>query len=180
MPAYIVRFGALGPVKIGWSADVARRVEQLGSRLWDDVHLLRTLAGDGATEQALHRRFASLRIRWEWFHYHPDMMGDLGFEDVPLIRPLPSLDARFTNHNIRSACSDALRNWMLNQGLSAANVASLVGSTPNTVEGWIAYGWPPRKKTRNKLIEAGATELITVYAAHDAYNKRSRERGVAA
>lgn len=65
---YFIQAGPDGPIKIGWSREVKKRAATIQS--WEPVELecLATLQGPMATEQALHRRFGSARIRGEWFN----------------------------------------------------------------------------------------------------------------
>jgi hypothetical protein len=51
-----------GLVKIGYSADPHRRVDQLGARL------LAVMPGGSVMERLMHRRFAEYRSHGEWFH----------------------------------------------------------------------------------------------------------------
>lgn len=56
-------------VKIGCSEDVGKRTTTLQSSSSDRVQLLKHLPGDERLEQALHKRFATYRIRGEWFRH---------------------------------------------------------------------------------------------------------------
>lgn len=66
---YFVRSGSRGPVKIGWtSGPVELRVAELQCGNPETLrvcHVIEDMAK--SDEAALHRRFASLRIRGEWF-----------------------------------------------------------------------------------------------------------------
>lgn len=161
MPVYIARFGALGPVKIGFSNHVQQRLNSIQSQLWDEFTLLRLLDGTGADERALHRRFASLRIKQEWFTYSAEMMGDLGLRDL-LNDPAQAL-ARFSHWSpaeAQSARATALREWMVEAGLYEHNVAKLLKCSPWSVVDWLKNGSRPRDATVRKLIalSGGALE----------------------
>lgn len=67
MPIYCVQAGTGGPVKIGVASDVRRRVTNLQSANHARLVLLAAFAGGREEECALHKRFATLRVRGEWF-----------------------------------------------------------------------------------------------------------------
>lgn len=68
-----------GPVKIGHSADVPARIRQLEAHYGRPLALLATLPGGLEEEQAIHRRFAHLRLgRTEQFRPGADLMAFLG------------------------------------------------------------------------------------------------------
>lgn len=64
---YFLQSGPSGPIKIGWSQDVERRIEQLQTANAQRLVLLGTLRGRMEDEAALHTRFAHLRMEGEWF-----------------------------------------------------------------------------------------------------------------
>lgn len=68
-----------GLVKIGYSADVERRMRQLGARL------LLVLPGGESIESWMHRQFAAYNAHGEWFHP--------GLELVALIEGLTGRDS---------------------------------------------------------------------------------------
>lgn len=166
MPVYLARFGALGPVKIGHSKSVQTRLDAIQSRLWDDLHLFRLLEGNANDERALHKRFASLRIRFEWFHFSSEMTGDLGLHDLRA-DPTRTLTPHFHRNGGDSFRSAALRAWMMENGLYEHDVAALVGSTRSAVAGWLTYGHRPRAATTVRLIAASGGVLQEAYETPD-------------
>lgn len=179
MPVYLARFGLVGPVKIGCSLNVPARLDQLGARLWEDMKLMRLLDGTMADERALHRRFAAQRIRFEWFHFHPDMLGDLGLPDLarmPALALTP-FDEWHRKDPIRVTVSNALRAWMLARGLDERDVAALVNRKPGTVADWLRHGWPPRRDLANRLLALGDDEgLGAAFQQHWDESTKSRRR----
>ena len=163
MPVYIARFGLVGPVKIGCTRDVAMRLEYLGAKLWDDIYLLRMFDGGRPEEAKLHRRFVQQRIRYEWFHYHADMMGDLGLPEitreagVTLNSLLPSLR---NGNPADAALSDSLRAWMIKRNFDEVELAALIGCARGTVSNWLRFGNQPQIKVRQKLRELSDGELF--------------------
>jgi DNA-binding transcriptional regulator YdaS (Cro superfamily) len=85
MPVYIIRAGEAGPVKIGHAADPQQRLGDLQVAHWERLTIIRLFVGGMADERVLHVRFSAHVIRGEWFNFTPEMMGDLGLEEI--IRP---------------------------------------------------------------------------------------------
>jgi hypothetical protein len=72
MKTYIIRAGENGPVKIGRTMFPAERLAALQTGHYEELRIVREIAGDA--ERELHERFRALRIRREWFHFDPDML----------------------------------------------------------------------------------------------------------
>jgi hypothetical protein len=65
---YFVRAGKRGCIKIGYTDQpIARRLALLQSACPMKLYLLLVVQGSAATEARLHRKFASLHRRGEWF-----------------------------------------------------------------------------------------------------------------
>lgn len=56
-----------GPIKIGYSRDVGKRVRTLQAGSSRRLRVLAMLPGGADTEARLHERYASLRCHGEWF-----------------------------------------------------------------------------------------------------------------
>jgi hypothetical protein len=68
-----------GPVKIGYSDDVAGRVKSLEHHYGQPLSLLATMDGGREQEKQIHARFAHLRFgRTEQFRPAPDLMAFIG------------------------------------------------------------------------------------------------------
>lgn len=65
---YFIQEGDSGPVKIGFSRDVARRLGELQRQAKAPLRLLVSFEGTRRDEAALHTRFADHRLFGEWFH----------------------------------------------------------------------------------------------------------------
>ncbi len=70
-----------GLVKIGYTADIMRRWDELQIRSAVHVELLVTLDGGPALELDLHRIFKPDRTRGEWFRISDTMRGFFKFLD---------------------------------------------------------------------------------------------------
>lgn len=76
MAVYFIRSGERGPVKIGYSGNVANRFRKIASDCPPPAELLACIADGGFDlEQELHARFADHRIGREWFRPHPDVLA---------------------------------------------------------------------------------------------------------
>jgi hypothetical protein len=64
---YFIRQGTEGPIKIGISDDVARRVSTLQSCNPFPLHCVVAIPGSLALEFALHQVFSESRLHGEWF-----------------------------------------------------------------------------------------------------------------
>lgn len=71
---YFIRIGDHGPVKIGRAYNPAARLSTLQGAHWQTLRLVRTLEGDRLVERRLHRHYADLALRGEWFSWDDSMM----------------------------------------------------------------------------------------------------------
>jgi hypothetical protein len=71
---YLVQGGDDGPIKIGSSCVIERRLTelQIGSPL--ALNLRAVIPGDMGVERGLHRKFALHRLHGEWFTPHQDIL----------------------------------------------------------------------------------------------------------
>lgn len=70
---YFVEAGIGGPVKIGWTQDVERRMAELQTANAHRLSLLGTIPGTLEDEAAVHARFSHLRMEAEWFRNSPEI-----------------------------------------------------------------------------------------------------------
>ena len=61
-------------IKIGAAVDVPSRLKGLQTSSAYPLSLLATISGGLEREHSLHRQFAHLRVRGEWFHPAPELM----------------------------------------------------------------------------------------------------------
>ena len=104
-----------GPVKIGHSADVEARRQQLESYYGQCLAVLATMPGGRAEEARLHERFGHLRIgRTEQFQPAPDLMQFIGrpllvSADPEAVEPMETV-CRRTVLTIKG--TDEWREWL--------------------------------------------------------------------
>jgi hypothetical protein len=70
---YFIQSGKDGPIKIGWSQDVGRRMSELQVANALPLALLGVTPGTMETESEFHARFAHLRMKAEWFKDSPEI-----------------------------------------------------------------------------------------------------------
>lgn len=71
---YFLSDGRNKAVKIGYSADLAKRMSSLQTGNRRDLTLLGAIPGTRADESSWHTQFAELRLRGEWFLHHPSLL----------------------------------------------------------------------------------------------------------
>lgn len=71
---YFIQSGEKGPIKIGWSEDVARRLAELQTANAHPLRVLGTTPGTLEDELSMHTRFAHLRMEAEWFRCDPEIL----------------------------------------------------------------------------------------------------------
>lgn len=72
---YFVLNASRKAVKIGYSANVVRRLNGLQTSSPDKLKLLGVCPGSRSEEVELHVRFATLHIRGEWFRADPELLA---------------------------------------------------------------------------------------------------------
>jgi hypothetical protein len=72
---YIVQALQLGWLKIGLAKDIARRMVEVASLVGCDLTLLGSFPGTQRDELELQRRFAHLRIAYDWFVPGEDLLA---------------------------------------------------------------------------------------------------------
>jgi hypothetical protein len=70
---YFIQATRGGPVKIGTSDDVSKRLSQLQSGSPYPLRVVAALDGGSALERELHSLFAAHRLSGEWFHPHREI-----------------------------------------------------------------------------------------------------------
>lgn len=74
MATYIVRAGESDFVKIGKADDPEQRVRDLQVGHPELLTIIRVHDAHFDSEEQFHGRFASQRVRGEWFRFHPEML----------------------------------------------------------------------------------------------------------
>ncbi len=69
--------GTVGPIKIGHSKDLHRRMAEIALIVGYPVTLLATANGSYFREAHYHKRFAAHRLHGEWFDRHPDILAEI-------------------------------------------------------------------------------------------------------
>jgi len=72
---YFISDGEL--VKIGFSLNVEKRLQQLSFEAGKPLTVLATVEGGPALERKYHEQFASYRVRGEWFRLTPELSSEI-------------------------------------------------------------------------------------------------------
>ena len=132
-------------VKIGYSANVERRLEDVGAHLEAPLALLGTITGGYSTEHAIHAALSEFRLKGEWFRDCADVRGyiDRLLEVGPEAMGLPSAPEHTTVENSlpKSPLPGlACLMWPLD---AVAQLRGLSGATEETVRSWLAGASKP-------------------------------------
>jgi hypothetical protein len=88
-PQYVGPRSPRAPLKLGYTRDaesLARRVVNLQTALWLDLHIAWSAPGFRVTEKEIHERCAEYRIRGEWFYNLPgvwEVLREIGERYAP-------------------------------------------------------------------------------------------------
>ncbi|HEV7806516.1 MAG TPA: GIY-YIG nuclease family protein [Solirubrobacteraceae bacterium] len=73
---YAIQVGGEGPVKLGFTTrDPVARLKDLQTSHHEQLHLRAAWDGDAADERRLHRCFAGVRLKGEWFTYTAELQA---------------------------------------------------------------------------------------------------------
>lgn len=89
MHIYFAQVGTGGPIKIGFSRDVRRRLAALQTGHSERLNVLRVYEGSQDDERSLHQRFAAYRENGEWFAPAPEILSaEIGLPAVDIAAAL--------------------------------------------------------------------------------------------
>lgn len=150
MAVYMIRAGCSGPVKIGVAVDVEGRVAELQTAHHEELRLVRIIDGSFAEEVALHRHYASARIRGEWFEWSDDML-----DIVPEITTPPTTKQPMAGTPDESAASlvQAIERYLAISGETATNLGRRVANDPSLV-GNLRRGRSPTIRMAIRIMDA--------------------------
>lgn len=131
MPSGIIYFlqgVADGPIKIGFTADLARRLAAYKTHSDSDVTLLGTCEGTLVDERRLHHHFRAQRFRGEWFKSSPELLQAIA-SGAPLSVCTPEDDAAVKGASAlkKFEMSLPLDLWERATALAQSRGQSLVG-----------------------------------------------------
>lgn len=145
---YFIRASEGGPIKIGTTIRLSRRLKQLMAEFDCGLELLAVMDGNRDEEQALHRRFGHLRVVNEWFEPGDDLVGFIVAEGRPwdLSDEAPIGHRAMTSRYVIPA-SDEHRDWMegFMEKVGEVEVADAVREALRRWAESIGYGPPPKR-----------------------------------
>lgn len=122
---YFIQAEIGGPIKIGYTRSIspAARVASLQSGCPFPLRVIHTMAGSQLDEQALHVRFATLRLHGEWFSDKDPLAGWLAHElKAIVLRPAPQGPLSALQGAVLEVLPVDRHDWLL-----AREVVSLTG-----------------------------------------------------
>jgi len=72
---YFIQAAQLGLIKIGFSSNVPKRLLSLKTGCPDDLVILKIIPGGQEIERILHKKFADIRVKGEWFSPTKELMA---------------------------------------------------------------------------------------------------------
>ena len=146
MSVYFIRAGVSGPMKIGHADNPQRRMAALQTCHWQSLQLVRTLDGGVDLERALHRHYAALHIRGEWFAFCLTMLEIQPFD----LSCSPTIPASMNRH--QADFLRAIEMHLAQTRVSAAAFGRQVANDPRFVFD-LRRGREPKWRTRERVRE---------------------------
>jgi hypothetical protein len=88
MPVYVIQAGENGPCKIGHTSNMPGRFSSMQTATHVQLRLIAVYEGGHSEEQGLHKQFAALRLKGEWFDLNPeDAVREITLTPVPMAAP---------------------------------------------------------------------------------------------
>ncbi len=72
---YFIQAGLFGLIKIGSATDPTARLAMFQTGCPEELRLIAAIPGGGVAERRLHKQFAHLRVRGEWFQPAEELLG---------------------------------------------------------------------------------------------------------
>ncbi len=140
-----------GPVKIGYSNKPKVRLSGIQTSNHRPLTILRQIAGSALAEAWLHKQFADLALRGEWFRFDARMLtieppceeellraaARPAEDDLPdlIVAPQTAVASWGKENSIDFVC-DCLLEAFGNHRSRAKAISELCGASPRTVEKW--------------------------------------------
>lgn len=140
MSIYVLRYGAL--LKIGYSSDLARRVDNIIASIPGEVTFVGHMPGDRDVEAHLHDRFADARFSGEWFQSTPELEA---FCSMLLCTVFPRVDLVRSSGARRPRASAELIEIKKRLRVFAAKTWPLENHTGRMEQLTLALGWLPSR-----------------------------------
>ncbi len=125
-----------GPIKIGYTASVTKRLSQIKGSTVETVTLLGTMDGDRSQEKELHTRFIKYNIKGEWFSPADDILEFIQANTKAEVRnDRPELHHGPKVINLLKAVGANIKMARLRRNITAAMLAERIGVTRVTLRG---------------------------------------------
>lgn len=161
MAVYLIQAGDAGPVKIGFTENVAGRLIKMQADNHEPLRVLALYEGDKTHEATLHELFASVRLAGEWFA--ASVAGAIPYIRLPRLayEPKTAADVLTVREILRAAKAhdrkDAritLRDWVASEGLTQEQAAERINVHPITLNRWLNGKAMPQPKVMRRIQSA--------------------------
>lgn len=136
---YFIQAGDCGPIKIGFTNKVRRRLQMLQTGANTPLHLRKSTGGGAALERRLHRELDAHRLQGEWFSPSAAV--------IERMEALPWAGNDIESIPLKSRPSKtALHAWRIKSGLTIAEASGVLGICQSFISslenGKFTPGWP--------------------------------------
>jgi len=148
MPVYIVRADETGPVKIGWSNSVVKRMRAIKPTPTTELTIIRLLDVPRCVEPWLHQIFSEQRLNGEWFTFDERMLTI-----EPFVAPETS-PGTLEEDNL---CAADIERMATERGRTMQQVCADLGVAYTTFWRWRAGKGEPSLSMYRRLRDAVST-----------------------
>jgi hypothetical protein len=135
---YFVQSERGGPIKIGFTDNLKRRLASMRTHSADKLVVLATCKGDLTDERRLHERFAAHRVRGEWFAPAAELLAAIR-SNAPLSSCAPRQESLALNEKVRKYEMSVPRAvWEQARARAASEGISLVAWNRKLIERAVA------------------------------------------
>lgn len=157
MPVYMIRAGEHGPVKIGYSDDILRRITKMQADNHEPLRVIRALEGGQELEARLHLHFGEVRRSGEWFEFREEMLTVyFGVPDASVEkytpRKIPTVpELRFVPGGLEKTFWDSTIAFVQATGISVAAIGVRAVNSGNVIPRFAA-GHSINLRTYKKIM----------------------------
>lgn len=151
---FMRRPNSTGPIKIGVTTSLARRLYQISREIGDDLEIIASMDGGIKIEKAFHQRHKASCIGGEWFSPSADLIDDIneirsGNFDFSFLPKKPQKkDYSFVDPR------KSIRQFLLRKTFTKKALANEAGVHQNSLTGIETDEWNPTLNTVANLLEA--------------------------
>jgi len=162
---YFIRLGKNGPVKIGYSANLKKRVRTIGMLMPDHLVVEATLPGGRELELRLHQALHASRRRNEWFNSTHDVNAVISIARMKGGDAIARwLDRKACERELRGPAVDATEDFSADIRFLTAMAFKLAVAKHggDVVAEAVGKAWPTIKQYASGRIEPTAAAFLNL------------------